>query len=169
MTFEDSHAWRDLAQELIVGQELIDGWKAERERRIKAEDDLIALRAEVDELWPFRKRAEKAEEERDQSRASAYNWEATAEEWEKRALAAASRPLTADDITDEMVQRVRDAARDEGLLIGSSVARRLLTAALTEPPRPEGAEKVEAVLHQYWAGNINGDELANRIAEEMNR
>ena len=80
-----------------------------------------------------------------------------------------ARPLTADDITDEMVQRVRDAARDEGLLIGSSVARRLLTAALTEPPRPEGAEKVEAALHQYWAGNINGDELANRIAEEMNR
>jgi len=35
--------------------------------------------------------------------------------------------------TDEMVQRIRDAALDEGLLIGSSVARRLLVAALTEP------------------------------------
>ena len=35
--------------------------------------------------------------------------------------------------------------------------------------RPEGAEKVEAVLHQYWSGDINGDDLADRIAEEMNR
>ena len=82
---------------------------------------------------------------------------------------AEHRPFTPDAITDEMVKRVRDAARDEGLLVGSAVARRLLTAALTEPPRPEGAEKVEAVLHQYWAGSISGDELANRIAEEMNR
>ena len=35
--------------------------------------------------------------------------------------------------------------------------------------RPEGAEKVEAVLHQYWSGDIDGDDLADRIAEEMNR
>src|SRR5699024_12375518 len=113
--------------------------------------------------------AEKAERERDQARASAYNWEATAGEWEKRALAAESHPLTPDAITDEMVERVRDAARDEGLLVGSAVARRLLTEALTEPTHPEGAEKVEAVLHQYWSGDINGDDLADRIAEEMNR
>src|SRR5699024_1762780 len=43
--------------------------------------------------------------EREQARASAYNWEATAGEWEKRALAAESRPLTPDAITDEMVER----------------------------------------------------------------
>ena len=48
--------------------------------------------------------------------------------------------------------------------------REILTAALTEPPkRPEGAEKVEAVLHQYWSGDVDGDDLADRIAEEMNR
>ena len=35
--------------------------------------------------------------------------------------------------------------------------------------RPEGAEKVEAVLNQYWSGDINGDDLADRIAEELNR
>lgn len=68
-----------------------------------------------------------AEEERDEERAKAYNWEATAAEWEKRAVRAEHTA------TDEMVQRIRDAALDEGLLIGSSVARRLLVAALTEP------------------------------------
>ena len=45
----------------------------------------------------------------------------------------------------------------------------ILRAALTEPTRPEGAEKVEAVLRQYWSGDINGADLADRIAEEMNR
>ena len=80
------------------------------------------------------------------------------------------RPLTPDDITDEMVERGRSAYW--GPAYGGSVEERvlaILTAALTEPTRPEGAEKVEAVLHQYWSGDINGDDLADRIAEEMNR
>ena len=83
---------------------------------------------------------------------------------------AESRPLTPDDITDEMVERGRSAYW--GPACGGSVEERvlaILTAALTEPTRPEGAEKVEAVLHQYWSGDINGDDLADRIAEEMNR
>ena len=83
---------------------------------------------------------------------------------------AESRPLTPDDITDEMVERGRSAYW--GPAFGGSVEERvlaILTAALTEPTRPEGAEKVEAVLHQYWSGDINGDDLADRIAEEMNR
>ena len=83
---------------------------------------------------------------------------------------AASRPLTPDAITDEMVERGRSAYW--GPAYGGSVEERvlaILTAALTEPTRPEGAEKVEAVLHQYWSGDIDGDDLADRIAEEMNR
>ena len=83
---------------------------------------------------------------------------------------AESRPLTPDDITDEMVERGRSAYW--GPAYGGSVEERvlaILTAALTGPTRPEGAEKVEAVLHQYWSGDINGDDLADRIAEEMNR
>ena len=84
---------------------------------------------------------------------------------------AESRPLTPDDITDEMVERARNAPSFDGRLSPTPrLVREMLTAALTEPPaRPEGAEKVEAVLHQYWSGDINGDDLANRIAEEMNR
>ena len=83
---------------------------------------------------------------------------------------AESRPLTPDDITDEMVERGRSAYW--GPAYGGSVEERvlaILTAALTEPTRPEGAEKVEAVLHQYWSGDIDGDDLADRIVEEMNR
>ena len=78
------------------------------------------------------------------------------------------RPLTAGDITDEMVERAY--AWWEGNSIAPRVGMRaMLAAALTEPTRPEGAEKVEAVLHQYWSGDINGDDLADRIVEEMNR
>ena len=84
---------------------------------------------------------------------------------------AESRPLTPDAITNGMVERGRSAYW--GPTYGGDVnerVRAILTAALTEPPkRPEGAEKVEAVLHQYWSGDIDGDDLADRIAEEMNR
>ena len=82
---------------------------------------------------------------------------------------AESRPLTPDAITNEMVERGQDAYWGNERTVEGRV-RAILTAALTEPPaRPEGAEKVEAVLHQYWSGDINGDDLADRIAEEMNR
>src|SRR5699024_6697675 len=68
------------------------------------------------------------------------------------------RPLTADDITDEMVRRGAQVATPAGVrYLRPHEVREILTAALTEPPtRPEGAEKVEAVLHQYWSGDING-------------
>src|SRR5699024_3469925 len=82
---------------------------------------------------------------------------------------AEHRPLTPDDITDEMVRRGAQVATPAGVrYLRPHEVREILTAALTEPPtRPE--EKVEAVLHQYWSGDINGDDLADRIVEEMNR
>ena len=89
-------------------------------------------------------------------------------------LADTPRPLTADDIEQLVTQnryRVADAIRalyPEEPMATDVLANAVMTA-LTEPTRPEGAEKVEAVLHQYWSGDINGDDLANRIAEEMNR
>ena len=93
-----------------------------------------------------------------------------AEQERDKALAdAESRPLTPDAITNEMVERGQDAYWGNERTVEGRV-RAILTAALTEPPaRPEGAEKVEAVLHQYWSGDIDGDDLADRIAEEMNR
>ena len=89
-------------------------------------------------------------------------------------LADTPRPLTPDDIEQLVTQnrcRVADAIRalyPEEPMATDVLAHAVMTA-LTEPTRPEGAEKVEAVLHQYWSGDINGDDLANRIAEEMNR
>ena len=83
-------------------------------------------------------------------------------------LADTPRPLTPDDITDEMIERAY-AWWEGNTLAPRTGMRAMLAAALTEPTRPEGAEKVEAVLHQYWSGDINGDDLADRIAEEMNR
>ena len=83
---------------------------------------------------------------------------------------AESRPLTPDAITDEMVRRGAQAETPAGTrYLRPHEVLEVLTAALTEPTRPEGAEKVEAVLHQYWSGDIDGDDLADRIAEEMNR
>ena len=97
-------------------------------------------------------------------------WKGVVREYKDALEKAESRPLTPDAITDEMVERGRSAYW--GPAFGGSVEERvlaILTAALTEPTRPEGAEKVEAVLRQYWSGDINGDDLADRIAEEMNR
>ena len=76
---------------------------------------------------------------------------------------AESHPLTPDAITDEAMRRAVKAWEETGEL------RPAIFAAITAPARPEGAEKVEAVLHQYWSGDIDGDDLADRIAEEMNR
>ena len=73
------------------------------------------------------------------------------------------RPLTADDINDEMIERARWFNEH----LSPETIREVLTAALTEPTRPE--EKVELVLRRYWSGDINGDDLADRIVEEMNR
>ena len=87
-------------------------------------------------------------------------------------LADTPRPLTHDDIEQLVTQnrcRVADTIRalyPEEPMATDVLAHAVMTA-LTEPTRPE--EKVEAVLHQYWSGDINGDDLANRIVEEMNR
>ena len=61
---------------------------------------------------------------------------------------AESRPLTPDDITDEMVERARNAPSFDGRLSPTPrLVREMLTAALTEPPaRPEGAEDIERLL-----------------------
>ena len=113
---------------------------------------------------------EKAEQERDEARATKDMHKRRADEERVRADAAESRPLTPDDITDEMVRRGAQAETPAGTrYLRPHEVLEVLTAALTEPTRPEGAEKVEAVLHQYWSGDINGDDLADRIAEEMNR
>ena len=102
--------------------------------------------------------------------------------WAPVRMPAESRPLTADDITDEARGRAYRAVAalsvsdwDDLSGVAKGRAMALAEAVIAEvtrpepPARPEGAEKVEAVLHQYWSGDINGDDLADRIVEEMNR
>ena len=189
------------------------------QKHIADQDHIIRVRNA--EIAALRKRAEKAEQERDEARVRGGEyliraekaedmrdrWKATAnsaddviravlrelgagpdtepvmkakavrearDAWRevaKRKGPENPRPLTPDDITDEMVERALAVERREydGYTTEPETMRELLTAALTEPSRPEGAEKVEAVLHQYWSGDINGDDLADRIVEEMNR
>lgn len=57
------------------------------------------------------------------------------------------RPLTADDITDEMVHRAEEAFMWNDTRGSSAAMAAALAAALAEPPsRPEGAEGIEAAL-----------------------
>lgn len=98
-------------------------------------------------------RAEKAEQERDAVQAAM----ALAIEENDRFRAEQPRPLAADDITDEMVQRAWAwASRHE--IYGSGSVRILLEEALTEPPsRPEWADLVD-VLDATYPEGINGAE-----------
>lgn len=153
------------------------------QKHIADQDHIIRVRNA--EIAALRKRAEKAERERDEWKDSAIKAMADLERAEQpRPVSGYNfvatgghvyqnvddiKPLTADDITDEMIERYWAAMRNPGSNYDEAV-RRALAAALTEPPtRAEGAEKVEAVLNQYWSGDIDGDNLADRIVEEMNR
>ena len=88
--------------------------------------------------------------------------------------AAESRPLTPDDITDEMVRRGAQAETPAGTrYLRPHEVLEVLTAALTEPTRPEGAERwedflIDALDYQALTDQQITD-LADRIAEEMNR
>ena len=105
-------------------------------------------------------------------------WKGVVREYKDALEEAESRPLTPDAITDEMVERGRSAYW--GPAYGGSVEERvlaILTAALTEPARPEGAENIEAAFDtwehaEYLNGAIDAYDkraLADHIAEEMNR
>ena len=129
----------------------------------------------------FRRDAEKAERERDEVQVELLRQVEKAERerdeaWKRAAEAAKNpRPLTADDITDEMVRRALDATGRKQTVVNSltgSIMRQALTDALTMPPaRPEGAEEIEAVLREEWSfsDEDGGEEafadLAGRLAQ----
>ena len=84
---------------------------------------------------------------------------------------AESRPLTPDDITDEMVERGRSAYW--GPAYGGSAVgrvRAILAAALTEPPtRPEGAEDIERLIRdaENEGQGADNEALANYLAARL--
>ena len=119
--------------------------KAERERDEAWADRNDALRREKAE----QDRADRAKRERDAAVNSAL-------------FAAAPRPLTADDITDEMVERALVVNTD----LRPETVRRMLTAALTEPPaRPEGAEDIEALVEESLSGDALSDAQVRALAD----
>ena len=70
-------------------------------------------------------------------------WKSVVREYKDALEKAGPRPLTPDAITDEMVERALVVNAD----LRPETVRRMLTAALTEPPaRPEGAEDIERLL-----------------------
>ena len=151
--------WKGVVREYKVALE-----KAEQERDEANERAEKHRRAVVDHSTNARCWMQTSEE-----------WQATAEEWEKRARAAEQpRPLTPDDITDEMVRRGAQAETPAGTrYLRPHEVLEVLTAALTEPTRPEGAERWEDFLidsldYQALTDQQIAD-LADRIAEEMNR
>lgn len=77
------------------------------------------------------------------------------------------RPLTAGDITDEMVERARNAPSFDGRLSPTPrLVREMLTAALTEPPaRPEGARELETVIGLNAGKWTSGPEDVRALAD----
>ena len=111
-------------------------------------------------------RADKAEKERDWMR---DGWNTTSNE-----LAELRATLTPDAITDEMIERGAWQYVKEGYVSWRQTpetvknnAREsvhgILRAALTEPPaRPEGAEDIEAILHnELPPARLDEDEIMN--------
>ena len=148
------------------------------QKHIADQDHIIRVRNA--EIAALRKRAEKAEQERDEARRHECSdldahWrldETLASLKEANATVASlraepTRPLTANDITYEMVKRAqREEERQRGDWTAPTAMRHILTAALT-PARPEGAEEIEAVIRKVVPSHPEdryGD-LADRLAE----
>ncbi|MGO2362326.1 MAG: hypothetical protein ACTH6N_14520, partial [Brachybacterium tyrofermentans] len=104
------------------------------------------LRARTVDLVEALAERDKARRERDHAHKSLKESDAALRE-----MRETPRPLTADDITDEMVKR--GAERFRGLptaLSAHARVRTIIRAALTPPPsRPEGAEGLDEVLRTF--------------------
>lgn len=68
------------------------------------------------------------------------------------------------DITDEMVERARKAW-NRSAAIGNDLWREVLTAVLTEPTRPEGAEEIEAMVEESLSGDALSDAQVRALAD----
>lgn len=165
MTFEDAPT-----RCCTLAADRLDGWKTEWERRIKAEKERDKARAGA-RLAFDRYREVQAERQK------------VVDELYRIRADEQPRPLTADDISDEMIERAREVlAREEWVQSfdpetadmldredhadTTRVIIAALTAALTEPTRPEGAENIEAYMREFVASHPEDHygELADHLA-----
>ena len=118
-----AHLWKETARRAVKeGRNYLNVTRAYASTRDRAVDALV-----------------KAEKERD---------EAQERNARQADMLAQHRPLTPDDITDEMVERARNAPSFDGRLSPTPrLVREMLTAALTEPPQPK--TDVDR-LHALW-------------------
>ena len=141
--------------------------KERDEALFRAERAHENVRAREEMISRLDARARKGERERDDARATVEEQAALIE----HLRADASRPLTPDAITDEMVERVQQWA--VGLRIGGIVylgtkraVREMFDVALTGPPaRPEGAYELEVVIGLNAGKWTNGAEDVRALAD----
>ena len=125
----------------------------------------------TDEDW--KDRAEKAEQERDHLAKVLATTARQRDDADKRN----ARPLTPDAITDEVVERGRSFMWDEFEIdLEPAEVEEVLTAALAEPTRPEGAEELKHPVIVALAGmdstRVHGltqediEGLCDRLARE---
>ena len=90
-------------------------------------------------------------------------WKSVVREYKDALEKAEPRPLAPDAITDEMIQRALMVNAD----LRPETVRRMLTAALTEPPkRPEGARDIEVLLFDVGVDE-NRAEVADYLAARL--
>ena len=152
-------------------------------RRIEPRDEREHIGTEGEADWhgmylAENRRAEKAERERDKARDGARVAFARFREVDKARQevvdelyslrVAEPRPLTPDAITDEMVERAVDAAdRHPVAVVNRAIMREAITAALTAPTRPEGAEEVEALIEESLPGDALSDAQVRALADYL--
>ena len=97
-------------------------------------------------------------------------WKGVVREYKDALEKAESRPLTPDDITDEMVRRGAQAETPAGTrYLRPHEVLEVLTAALTEPTRPEGAEDIERLIRdaENEGQGADNEALANYLAARL--
>lgn len=136
------------------------------QKHIADQDHIIRVRNA--EITALRKRAEKAEQERDHARRERDSWRAQVPlaDWEKELVQHSEqpRPLTPDAIEVALHDCMPSVALDR--LSGTQVMRLAedMHAALTEPPaRPEGAVTLAARLDEAHKGGGDVQDEADRL------
>lgn len=141
----------------------------------RTDDDGLTLLMVQQQRDQATARAEKAEKERDEARATKNMHKRRADEERARADAAAHpRTLTADDLDGEELRKRTERVQVDVLRAHresrADWARIAVFAALTpQPARPEGAEELDPIVDEfltsYWRGDIDGADATDWLAE----
>lgn len=137
--------------------------KQEAERANRAERALADVHERDETVARLETRLTEAEYDRNSWKSTAIKAMAEVERAEchdcirDAAVIEKTRTLTPEDIGEDMIERGCRAWADSSTFASfEGKIRSVLTAALTEPPRPEGVEDIEALLEGMPADLIGG-------------